>query len=210
MIELKEIQKWVDTFFSGSNTQGKVEVRAFNDKYTLCYIKGSTGYIGRISGSVYSASEWFVVETFAEREMGVFGSVPKRLFRIDGRLTKEHKEKLKQDYNLTLIEQPKKSKIVNDSDTYIIALDNDAFWGGGLSGSTVCYKLIKEEDNAYITFSNGYNKNVRINKNKYFTIKIKENDKDEKLKEISELIAKYVNLSSELYDAKKSIIQCFK
>jgi hypothetical protein len=209
MIELKQIQNWVDTFYAGSTTQGKVEVRAFNDKFTLCYIKGSTGYTTRMGGSVYSASEWFVVETLAKTERGVFGSVPKQLFRIDGRLTKEHKEKLKQEYNLTLIEQPKKDKVVNEPDIYIIALDNDAFWGASYSGTLMCYKLVKEEENAYITYSKGQDKNVRINKNKNFTVKVKEAEKDAKLKEISEWIGQYVQLASTLYQTKQEIIKHF-
>jgi hypothetical protein len=208
-MELKEIQKWVDTFYAGSTTQGKVEVRAFNEKYTLCYIKGHSGYTGRMSGNIYSASEWFVVETFAKTERGMFGSAPVALFRTDGRLTKEHKDKLKQDYDLTLIEQPKKAKAVNDNDIYILALDNDAFWGGSFSATIVCYKLIKEEDNAYITFSKGDNRNVRINKNKNYTAKVKEADKDAKLKEMYALVEEYAKHSSALYDTKQRIVKHF-
>lgn len=118
MIELKQIQDWVNTFYQGSTTHGRVEVRAFNDKYTLCYIKGHTGYTTRIGGSVYTASEWFVVETLAKVENSMFTQRPKTLFSVDGRLTKEHKEKLKQDYDLTLIEQAKKDKIENDTDIH--------------------------------------------------------------------------------------------
>jgi hypothetical protein len=209
-MELQEIKKWVDTFYQGSTTQGKVEINTFNDKYTLCYIKGHSGYTGRISGSVYSSSEWFVVETLAKNERGVFGFAPKRLFTIEGRLTKEHKTKIKQDYDLTVIETAKKDKVVNDPDTYIIALHNDAFWGRGFSSVIMCYKLVKEEDYTYITFSKGDNKNVRINKNKYYTVKVKESEKDAVLSELSELVKDYNIKSSELDTIRTNITSKFK
>lgn len=209
-MELKEIQKWVDTFYQGSTTQGKVEVKAFNDKYTLCYIKGHTGYTTRMGGNVYSSSEWFVVETLAKIERGVFGCTPKTLFRVDGRITKEHKEKLKTDFDLILSYAPKKDKIINEPNTYIIALDNDAFWGRGFRSVIMCYKLVKEEDNAYITYSKGQDKNIRINKNKHFTVKVNESDKDTVLSELNTLIKDYNIKSSELDTIRTGITNKFE
>ena len=207
---IEDLKKWVDTFYQGSTTQGKVEVKAFNDKYTLCYIKGYTGYTTRMGGNVYSASEWFVVETLAKLERGMFGSAPKCLFRFDGRLTKEHKAKLKADFDLIVIETPKTDKVVNEPDTYIIALDNDAFWGIRFSGVIMCYKLVKEEENAYITYSKGDNKNVRINKNKNYTVKVKESEKDAVLSELNLLVKDYHNKSSELLNIRSNITNKFK
>lgn len=207
-MDLQEIKKWVDTFYQGSNTQGNVEVKAFNEKYTLCYIKGSTGYVGRISGSSYSPSEWLVFETLAKTERGMFGSTPKPLFRFEGRLTKEYKSKLKKDFDLTLLEVPKKEKIVNNADTYIIAIDDDAFWSRGFSSAIICSKLIKEEENIY--FIEGINQNVRLNKNKYKTLKVTEAEKDAKLSEISSMIKDYQSKLIALDNVKYSICDKFK
>jgi len=207
-MDLQEIKKWVDTFYQGSNTQGNVEVKAFNEKYTLCYIKGHSGYVGRISGSLYSPSEWLVFETLAKTERGVFGSAPKSLFRFEGRLTKEHKSKLKQDFNLTLLEVPKKEKIINDSDIYIIAINDDAFWSRGFNSAIMCYKLLKEEESVYII--KGTNQNIRLNKNKYKTLKVTEAEKDAKLSEISLMIKDYQSKLNVLDNLKYSICDKFK
>ena len=209
-MEIQEINKWVDTFYQGSTTQGKVEVKTFNDKYTLCYIKGSTGYVGRISGSIYTPSEWFVVETLSKFERSGFASTPKILFSVEGRLTKEHKTKLKEDFDLTVVEKSKIDKVANEPDTYIIALDNDAFWGRGFRGVIMCYKLVKEEDNAYITYSKGQDKNVRINKNKYYTVKVKESEKDVVLSELNAWVKDYNIKSSELDTIRTNITNKFK
>ena len=207
-MEIKDIQKWVDTFYQGSNVNGRVEIRAFNDKYTLCYIKGHTGYTTRMGGNVYSPSEWFVVETLSKCEHNTFGTRPNILFRFEGRLTKEIKQKLKADFDLE-VEQTKKEKIIVEPDTFIIGLERDSFWGGMFIGQLICYRLIKEEDGAYITFSKSQNKYVRINKNKYLTFKVKEIEKDVKLAEMKQLFKDYSTKLSEANEIKSNIISNF-
>lgn len=92
---------------------------------------------------------------------------------------------------------------------YIIALDNDAFWGASFMGTLMCFKLVKEDENYYITYSKGQDKNIRINKNKYFTVKVKEAEKDAKLKEMNEWIGQYKQTASALYDTKQEILKHF-
>ena len=208
MESLENLKKWVRSFLPGTSDEGKVEIKAYNDKYTLCRIKGSTGYVGRISPSVYTPTEWFVVENFSELIVQAGGRSPRKLFSIDGRLTKEHQTELKEKFDLVLLPSESKPKFQNASDTYILAIKEDAFWGHSFSGPIYCNKLVKEEESAFITVDETGEK-VRINKNKFRTLKVSEQEKEAKLSELHNDIQSYRKLAGELYNTKVKIVNSF-
>ena len=206
---LEELKKWVRTFLPGTSDEGKVEIKAYNDKYTLCRLKGSTGYVGRISPSLYTPTEWFIVENFSKLTVQAGGRRPPVLFSLEGRLTKEHQAEIKEKFDLVLMPNENKAKFQNSPDTYILAISDDAFWGHSFSGPIYCNKLVKEEETAFITVDvNG--EKVRINKNKFMTLKVSEKEKDTKFSELLANIGIYRNLSGELYSKKMDIINSFK
>jgi hypothetical protein len=203
----EDLLKWIKQFYSGSDKVGKVELKAFNEKYCLCYLKGSAGYVSRVSGNSYSASEWYVFENFSELDS--MWRLPRSLFHCEGRLTKEHKENIIVNFDLEVPKQ-KRVKSKRYEDSYLIAIDNDAFWCGGFNSKIYCQKIVKEEENKFTTFSNSENKNVTFNKGKYRYIVANIDEMDEVLKEVSEGIKEYKQLSSELYSKKQEILKIFQ
>lgn len=203
----EDLLKWIKKFYSGSSRAGKVELKAFNEKYCLCYLKGSTGYVGRISGNSYSGSEWYVFENFSELDN--MWRLPQSLFHHEGRLTKEHKEDIAVNFDL---EAPKQKRVKSKryDDSYLIAIDNDAFWCGNFTSKIYCQKIVKEEETKFTTFSTAQNKNVTFNKGKYRYIVANIDEMDEVLKEVSEGIKEYKQLSSELYSKKQEILKIFE
>ena len=203
----EQLEKWVKDFYSGSDNAGKVELKAFNEKYSLCYLKGATGYVGRMSGNLYSPSEWFVVENFAEVDR--MWCKPKNLFHQEGRLTKEDKENIIIRFNLEVPKQQRK-KSISHEDKYLIAIEQGAFWAGYFSSSVYCQKIIKEDDSKFTTFSTKLNKNVTFNKNKYYYTIVDEDKTKDVLGNISKLISDYKQLSSEIQDKKTEVLKIFK
>jgi hypothetical protein len=206
---LENLKKWVKDFLSGTSDEGRVEIKAYNDKYTLCRLKGSTGYVGRISPNVYTPTEWFVVENFSKNEVQAFGRMPRKILSIDGRLTKAHQAELKEKFDLVLLPDDNKKKFANAADTYILAISDDAFWGHSFSGPIYCTKLIKEEENAFITVNDAGEK-VRINKNKFNTLKVSQEEKEAKFSKLVNNIQAYQKLSGEMFNKKMEIIDSLK
>ena len=204
-----ELIKWMQPFYQGSNLANKIELLSFNDKYSLFCVKGHSGYVGRISGSHYSPSEWFVFENLSPIINRSFGSLPNVLYSFEGRLTKEHKTKLKTDFDLTY-DNSLKPKIVNEDNTYILAIDNDAFYGNRFTSPIYAVKLVKEEENAFITSANSSDKPIRINKNKNYWIKVKEEEIEAKKTELSAMIVEYSTAASKAEMLKRDIVNFLK
>lgn len=202
----QELEQWVKKFYSGNDQAGKVELKAFNDKYSLCYLKGSTGYVGRFSGNAYSPSEWFVVENFAELDH--MWHKPMSLFHHEGRLTAEQKEEIAVRFDLEVPKQ-KRKEVIKPIDKWLVAIDKDAFWGGDFRSTIYYQRIIKEEDNKFTTFSVSKNQNVTFNKNKYYYTIIDVDDLEGILKNIQNLVTDYKQISSKLRERKTEILGLF-
>ena len=204
----QELKNWVKTFYGGCEKAGKVKLVSFNDKYSLCYLKGSTGYVGRMSGNKYSPSEWYVFENLANLDRNYF-KIPKPLFSHEGRLTKEMKEDILIRFDLEFPKTERKKHKTFD-DIYLVAIDKYAFWGRGFSSPIFCQKLIKKEDNKYITFSISKNKNVTFNTSKYHCTEVDSENREEFCNNLSKLVSEYRKISSALNDKQNEILNVFK
>jgi hypothetical protein len=202
----QELEQWVKKFYSGCEKAGKVELKAFNDKYSLCYLKGSTGYVGRMSGNIYCPSEWFVVENFAELDR--MWNKPASLFHHEGRLTAEQKEEIAVRFDLEVPKQKRKESI-KPVDKWLIAIEHGAFWGGDFTSPIYYQRIIKEEDNKFTTFSVNRNQNVTFNKNKYYYIVVDIDDLEGTLKNIQNLVVDYKQISSKLRERQTEILGWF-
>lgn len=203
----QELEQWVKKFYSGSDQAGKVELKAFNDKYSLCYLKGSTGYVGRISGNAYSPSEWFVVENFSELDR--MWRKPTSLFHHEGRLTLEQKEDIAIRFDLEVPKQ-KRKEVLKPTDKWLIAIEHGAFWGGDFRSPIYYQRIIKEEDNKFTTFSVNQDKNITFNKNKYYYIIVDIDDLEETLKSIQNLVDDYKQTAIKLGKKQIEILGCFR
>ncbi len=203
----EQLKLWIKDFYRGSNLHGKCELKAFNDTYSLIHIKGYTGYVGRMSGSSYSPQEWFVCENLAPNSReSMFGATPKQLFYCTGRLTKENKALLKEQFNLEYIPETNKSEKFDGE--WLIYFDNDAFWGTGFSANVFCLKILSKKDNVFIVQSKTSDKKITVNTHKnYFKI-VSESEKDEAVKDLKDLVEKFKE-TTELYNTQKANIITF-
>lgn len=202
----QELKQWVKKFYSGSDQAGKVELKAFNNKYSLCYLKGSTGYVNRISGNSYSPSEWFVVENFSELDR--MWRKPESLFYSQGSLTTEQKEEIAVRFDLEVPKQ-KRKEVIKHLDKWLVAIEKDAFWGGDFRSPIYYQKIIKEEDSKFTTFSVSKDQNVTFNKNKYYYTIVDIDDLEGVLKNIHNLATDYKQISSKLRERRTELLGWF-
>ncbi len=150
MEEIK-IQQWARKFYGGTTYSHKVKFIAHNDKYALFQKPPSTEYIGRFSGSVYAAAEWFVFNLFEESRSLTHSPKDCALFFKEGSLLKEDKKLLKEKYNLEVPKKEINRKLTTDK--WIIFLKKGAGHAGYYFQSEAgIHKLKKDQPDSIIVF----------------------------------------------------------
>jgi hypothetical protein len=90
-------EKWAKEICSGTTGHRGVEIRDANDVYVLVRVKHPGCYDRGMGRTTSGTTEWFVCENNSKLDGHGY---PKKLFAIEGRLTKEHKDHIKKSYNL--------------------------------------------------------------------------------------------------------------
>ena len=143
----EEIRKFAREVYGSTTYSHKMKLIAYNDDYILMQKPPSTEYIGRMSPSVYSASEWFLIPFMESTQDLRYRPQSESVFYKEGKLSKEDKELLKTTF-------------------WVILYKQNEFWGTYQKGFFKFYKLLKETDTSIVIQENTGNERT-LSKNKY-------------------------------------------
>lgn len=144
----QEVRVWARCVYGSTTYSHKMRFITHNDKYVLMQKPPSTEYIGRMSGSVYSESEWMLVPFDCGKEVSYSPEKVSVFYKI-GKLTKEDKEKLEKEFGIVIPKKEKNNKIKEDK--WVVIFDSTHFgFGSFYENDVVIAKLLKEDSKTVI------------------------------------------------------------
>lgn len=189
--------------YRGTNYHRKIKLVAWNDLYVLVQKPPTTEYVDRMTGSVYSESEWLLIGIDADlREISTFPFNVAAFSKI-GKLTREDKKLLEEKFNI-VIEKKERNKRLS-KERFVIVYDSTyQFANRFLDGSVKLYQLLMESESSITVKSK--NGERKLSKQKY-DIKYFDNERDAVVEffKIEKLIVEYNQLGEEISKKRQSI-----
>jgi hypothetical protein len=140
MITEEEARKFANLIYRGTTYSHKMKFVAFNDKYVLVQKPPSTEYVGRVSGSVYSESEWYLVGYDANKSTISHSPSEVAAFSKVGKLSIEDKQLLKEKFGIEIPKKERNKRIAEEE--YVIMFDPNDYWQGYRDNCFRMYKLL--------------------------------------------------------------------
>lgn len=190
----KEVKNFAKRIYGGTTYSHKMKLITYNDKYVLMQKPPSTEYIGRMSGNVYSESEWLLISFNADVQE--ISHSPKKVaaFYKIGKLLKEDKVKLLNEFGIIF---PKKeiNRKIKENKWVVILNNSDLGHGMFYEKNVVIAKLIKDNGDSIIAEHLGKQHSYSKQKHKIATFKIET--------DAINALFKVIRIGNEYQDARK-------